>query len=113
MTAVGIFFVLILIALGAIINDHYTRLTKMNWVPQLDMWRRAGSPLDPVGDALGELGRADMPYNAIAAVLGGLGKGLELAFVPIGAVLSGVGKGLELVFKPIGAALSLVGGAKN
>jgi hypothetical protein len=113
MTAFGLFFVLVLIALGAIINDHYSRLTKMNWMPQPEMWRRAGSPLDPIGDALGELGRADMPYNAIAAVLGGIGKVSEMVFAPIGAVLSGVGKGLELVFKPIGAALSLVGGAKN
>ena len=113
MTAFGLFFVLVLIALVAIINDHYSRLTKMNWMPQPDMWRRAGSPLDPVGDALGELGRAEMPYNGVAAVLGVIGKVSEMAFAPIGAVLNAIGKGLELVFKPIGAALSLVGGAKN
>lgn len=113
MTAFGLFFVLVLIALVAIINDHYTRLTRMNWMPQPEMWRRAASPLDPVGAALGELGRADMPYNAVAAVLGGVAKVSEMAFAPIGAALSGIGKGLELLFKPIGAALSLVGGAKS
>ena len=113
MTAFGFFFALVLIALGAIINDHCSRLTKMNWMPQPEMWRRAGSPRDPIGDARGDWGRADMPYHAIAAVPGGIGKVSEMAFAPIKAVLSGIGKGLKLVVKPIGAALSHAGGAKN
>ena len=45
----------------------------MNWGPPLVMPRRGGLVLDLVGAALGELGNADIPYKAVAAVLGGIG----------------------------------------
>ncbi len=111
MTSFGILFVLILVVLVAFLLDHYSRLKKMGWAPEL--MREGRSALDPVGSALGELGRADMPYNAVAAVFGAIGKASEMLYAPIGAGLSGLGKALEMVFAPIGAVLGMVAGAKR
>jgi len=110
MTSFGILFVLILIALAAVMADHYSQLRKQGWMP--DHFKNR-SALDPVGSALGELGRADLPYKAFTAVFGAIGKASELLYAPIGAALSAVGKGLELVFAPIGAVLGMIGGAKR
>jgi hypothetical protein len=111
MTSFGILFAFIMIALAAIMLDHYSRLKKYGWAPQDAHPGR--SALDPVGSALGELGRADMPHKAFAAVFGGIGKASEMLYAPIGAGLSGVGKALEMVFAPIGAVLGMIGGAKR
>jgi len=110
MTSFGILFVLILIALLAVMADHYSRLKNIGWMPEVF---RNRSALDPVGSALGELGRADMPYKAVAALVGAIGKVSELLYAPIGAALSGLGKALELVFAPIGAVLGMIAGAKR
>ncbi len=85
MSNFGILFVLILIVLAALMADHYTRLKKVGWMPD---GRPQRSAMDPIGSALGELGRADGPYRLIAGALDVIGKGLELVFAPIGAVLS-------------------------
>jgi len=110
MTSFGVLLILILIALAAVMADQYSQLRKQGW---LSGHFHNRSVLDPVGSALGELGRADMPYKAFTAVFGAIGKASELLYAPIGAALSGVGKGLELVFKPIGAVLGMIGGAKR
>jgi hypothetical protein len=111
MTAIGILFAFVMIALVALMLDHHSRLKKFGWAPQDAHEGR--SALDPVGSALGELGRADMPHKALAAVFGGSGKGSEMLDTPIGAGLSGVGKALEMVFAPIGAVLGMIGGANR
>ncbi|HYW51365.1 MAG TPA: hypothetical protein VE861_12210 [Gemmatimonadaceae bacterium] len=109
----GVLFVLILVALGALVLDHYSRLTKMGWVPNVKEMVGGRSALDPVGAALGELGRAELPFRMVAAPLDAVGKGSELAFKPIAAGLSVVAKGSELLFKPIGMVLGLAAGAKS
>jgi hypothetical protein len=71
---------------------------------------RAGrSAPDPAGSALGELGRADMPDNALAAVFGGIGRATAM----LCAGLSGLGNGRELVFAPIGAVVGMIAGANR
>ncbi len=110
MTAFGVFYVFVLIGLGAIIVDHYSRLTKMGWMPESPEGLRGRSALDPVGGALGELGRADGLHKVIAAGLGPIAKATEMAFAPIGAGLGMVAKGTELVFNGIGAALGAMTG---
>jgi hypothetical protein len=110
MTSFGILFVFVLIALAALMGDYYSRLKKQGWMP--DVFRNR-SALDPVGSALGELGRAEMPYSALAAVFGMIGKASEMLYAPVGAALSGLGKALELVFAPIGAVLGMIAGAKR
>ncbi len=108
-----IVYVLVLVGLLALLADHYSRLQKLGWAPPVEDYKRGRSLVDPIGSALGEVGRADGAYRAIAAALGAVGKGSELLYAPIGAALGGIGKGLELIFKPIGMVLGLVGGAKG
>ena len=110
MNTFGVLFVLILIALAALMADHYSRLKKYGWMP--DHFKNR-SALDPVGSALGELGRADLPHKAFAAVFGAIGKASEMLYAPIGAALSGIGKALEMLFAPIGAVLGMIAGAKR
>ncbi|MCC7051796.1 MAG: hypothetical protein IT355_00925 [Gemmatimonadaceae bacterium] len=87
MSAIAILICLFLIVLAALLADHYGRLTKMGWAPEVEEWKRGRSQLDPLGSALGELGRADGPYKLIAALLIGIEKGLAMVFNPIGAAL--------------------------
>jgi hypothetical protein len=110
MTSFGVFCVFILIALAAIMADHYSRLKGFGWMPEGPEWMRGRSALDPVGGALGELGRAELPFKMVSAPVDALGKVTELVWAPIGAGLSMVAKGTELVFKGIGAALGAVTG---
>jgi hypothetical protein len=96
MSAMAILFVLFLIVLAALMADHYSRLEKMGWAPPIEDYKQNRSLLDPVGGALGELGRADGPFRAIAAVLGPVAKATELIYAPIGAALSAItGFGLK------------------
>ena len=106
-------YVLVLVALLALLNDHYSRLQKLGWAPPVEDYKRGRSALDPIGSALGEVGRADGAYRLVAATLGAIGKATEMVYAPIGAALNAVGKGTELIFKPIGMVLGLVGGAKG
>ena len=108
-----IFSVLILIVLAAIVPDHYSRLTRMGWVPHVKQIRRGHSPLDPVGAALGEPGRAEAPFRIFASLFDGAGKGSELLFKPIAAALRAVAGSSQLVFTPIAAVLGLVAGARR
>ncbi len=110
MSAFSVFFILILIVLAAFIGDHYSRLQKMGWAPAPEDYKKGRSLMDPVGSALGELGRAEAPYRVVAMLFDVIGKGFELVFKPIGAAFDAIGKALELVFKPIGAALSAMTG---
>jgi hypothetical protein len=110
MSAMTVFFFLILIVLGAILGDHYSRLQKMGWAPQPEEYKRGRSLADPIGSALGELGRADMPFKLVASLFDVIGTVTGMVYAPIGAALSGIGKGLELVFKPIGAVLGAMTG---
>lgn len=87
MSATSVFVCLFLIALAALMADHYSRLTKMGWAPEIEEWKRGRSLLDPAGSMLGELGRADGPYKVIAAGLSAIEKVLAMVFNPIGAVL--------------------------
>ena len=111
MSAMTILFFLIMIVLAAILGDHYSRLQKMGWAPEVEEYEKGRSLMDPIGGALGELGRADGPYNVVAAGLGAIGKVTGLVYAPIGMGLNAIGKATELVYKPIGMVLSLVGGA--
>lgn len=110
MTTFGVLFVLILIVLAALMVDHYSRLKKVGWMPE---GRADRSALDPVGSALGELGRADGVYRLAAAILGPVGKISEMIYSPIAAGFGAFGKALELVFAPIGAVLGMVAGARR
>ena len=110
MTTFGILFVLILIVLAALMADHYSRLRKVGWMPE---GRPSRSIIDPVGSALGELGRADGVYRLTASLFGAIGGFSELLYAPIGAAFGVIGKGLELVFAPIGAVLGMISGAKR
>ena len=110
MTSFGVFFVLILIAFGAIMGDHYSRLKGIGWMPQTPEWRRGRSALDPVGGILGELGRADMPHRLVSAPIGVLAKVSEMVWAPLAAGIGVVAKGTELVFNGIGAALGAITG---
>jgi hypothetical protein len=87
MSAMAILFCLFLIVLAALMAEHYGRLTKMGWAPEVEDWKRGRSMLDPLGSMLGELGRADGPYKLIAELLAGIERGLALVFNPIGAAL--------------------------
>ena len=110
MSNMTVLFFLIMIVLAAIIGDHYSRLQKMGWMPKADEDKRGRSLIDPVGSALGELGRADAPFKLIASVFDAIGKVSEFVYAPIGAALGAIGKAFELVFKPIGAALGAITG---
>ena len=110
MTTFGVLFVLILIVLAALMADHYSRLKKVGWMPK---GRADRSLMDPVGSALGELGRADGVYRLAAAILGPIGKMSEVIYGPIAAAFGAFGKALELVFAPIGTVLSVVAGARR
>ena len=111
MSAMTILFYLIMIVLAAIIGDHYSRLKQMGWAPQTEDYKKGRSLIDPIGSALGEIGRADAPYKLAAAAFGPIGTVTGLIYAPIGAGLNAVGKATELVYKPIGTVLSLIGGA--
>ncbi|MES3033416.1 MAG: hypothetical protein V4813_05400 [Gemmatimonadota bacterium] len=110
MTTFGVLFVLILIVMAALIADHYSRLKKVGWMPE---GRPDRSAMDPIGSALGELGRADGVYRLAAAIFGPIGKFSELLYAPIAAGFGAFGKALEMVFAPIGAVLGMVAGAKR
>jgi len=113
MSAFGLLFVVILVVLLAMLGDYYSRLKKMGWAPEAPEYMRGRSLLDPVGAALGEVGRADLPYRAVAAVFDVIGKFSEMLFSPIGAVLNAIGKASEMIIKPITMVLGLVSGAKS
>ena len=108
-----VFFVLILIVLAALLGDHYSRLQKMGWAPLPEDYKKGRSLMDPVGSALGEVGRADAPYKLAAMIFGPIGKVTELVYAPIGMAFNAVGKAMELILKPIGMVLSLVAGARG
>lgn len=110
MSAITVLFVLIMIVLAALMADHYSRLAKMGWAPPVDDYRQGRSLMDPVGGALGEIGRADGLTKIIGAAFDALGTVTGLVYAPIGAGLGAIGKGLELAFKPIGAALGAMTG---
>ncbi len=110
MSAFTVLFLLIMIVLVAIIGDHYARLQKFGWAPQVEDNKKGRSLLDPAGSLLGELGRADMPYKLAAGLFDLIGKFSEFVFAPVGAALGAVGKGFELVLQPIGAALGAITG---
>ena len=93
MSAIAVFACIFLIALAALGADHYSRLTKMGWAPEVEDWKRGRSMLDPVGSMLGELGRADGPYKLIASGLSGIEMVLNMVFTPIGAGLGILGFG--------------------
>ena len=96
MSATAVFFVLFLVILAAWIADHYSRLQNMGWAPPIEDYKKGRSLMDPVGSALGEIGRADGVFKLIAAVLGPVAKGTEMIYAPIGAVLSAMtGFGLK------------------
>ena len=105
-----VLFFLILIVLAAILGDHYSRLKKMGWAPEVEPYRQGRSILDPIGGALGELGRADGPFKLIAGLFDMIAKVTEMVYAPIAALLGGIGKGMELILKPIGAVLSAMTG---
>ncbi|MDZ7632354.1 MAG: hypothetical protein U5K74_13655 [Gemmatimonadaceae bacterium] len=110
MSAMTVLFYLILIVLAALIGDHYSRLQKMGWAPQVEEYKRGRSLMDPIGSAFGELGRADAPFRLIAAAFDAIATVTGMVYAPIGAGLSAIGKVLELVFKPIGAVLGAITG---
>jgi hypothetical protein len=96
LSATAVFFVLFLVILGAWLADHYSRLQNMGWAPPVEDYKKGRSLLDPVGSALGEIGRADGVFNLIAAVLGPVAKATEMIYAAIGAVLSAItGFGLK------------------
>ena len=99
-----------MVVLAAIIGDHHSRLQKMGLAEKVDDDERGRSLLDPVGSALGELGRADKPFKLIASLLDVIGKFGEFLYAPIGTAPSAIGKAFQLVFKPIGAALGAITG---
>ena len=107
----AVLFVLFLIVLAAWLVDHYGRLQKMGWAPQAEEYKQGRSLADPIGSALGEIGRAEAPYKVAAMVFGPIGTVSGLVYAPIGAGLNALAKGTELIYKPIGMVLSLVGGA--
>ena len=113
MSAMTILFFLIMIVLAAILGDHYSRLQKMGWAPEVEEYKKGRSLMDPVGGALGEIGRADGPYKVVAACLSAIGTVTGLVYAPIGTGLNAIGKATELVYKPIGMVLSVVGGARR
>ena len=110
MSSMTVLFFMIMIALLAILGDHYARLQKMNWAPGGEDYKAGRSLLDPVGSLLGELGRADMPYSIAASVLGLIGKFSEFIWAPIGTVFGLIGTFSEMVYKPIGFALGAITG---
>lgn len=107
----AVLFILFLIVLAAMLGDHFSRLQKMGWAPQADKYKQGRSLADPIGSALGEIGRADAPYRLVAAIFGPIGTVTGMAYAPIGAGLNAIGKASELLYKPIGMLLSLVAGA--
>lgn len=109
----AVLFVLIMIVLVAFLVDHYSRLVSMGWAPAPDAMFKGRSIVDPIGAALGELGRVEAPFGWIASVFGIVGKASELLYKPIGAAFDVIGKASELAFKPIGAVLSLIAGARS
>jgi hypothetical protein len=111
MSAMTVLFFLIMIVLAAILGDHYSRLQKMGWAPEVEEYKQGRSLMDPIGGALGEVGRADLPYKVVAAGIGAVGTATGLVYAPIGMGLNAIGKATELVYKPIGMVLSLVAGA--
>jgi hypothetical protein len=113
MAAFTVFCILILIVLAAILGDHYSRLKKIGWAPQTDEYKQGRSLVDPIGSALGEIGRADAPYKLAAMIFGPIGKVTELAYAPVGMGLNAIGKVTEVVYKPIGMVLGMIGGARR
>ena len=113
MSAMAVLFVLIMIVLAAFLYDHYSRLVKMGWAPSTEEVLGGRSMVDPVGAALGELGRVEAPFGLVASAFGMIGKASEMLYAPIGAGLNAVGKLFELAFAPIGMVLSLVAGARS
>ena len=111
MSAMAVLFILFLIVLAAFLGDHFSRLQRMGWAPETDEYKQGRSLADPIGSALGEIGRADAPYKIAAAVLGPIGTVTGMVYAPIGAGLNAIGKASELLYKPIGMVLSLIGGA--
>jgi hypothetical protein len=89
MSAFTVLFVMTMIALAAILGDHYSRLSKMGWAPPVEDYRRGRSLIDPIGGLLGELGRADGVYKLIAAPLDLLTRSdlpYSLIAAPLGAI---------------------------
>jgi hypothetical protein len=110
MSSMTVLFFLILIVLLAILGDHYARLQKMGWAPEVEDYKAGRSLLDPAGSLFGELGRADMPYRIAASVFDLIGKFSEFVWAPIGTVFGLIGTFSEMAYKPIGFALGAVTG---
>jgi hypothetical protein len=110
MSAFSVFCVFVAFVLLALGWDHYSRLQKIGWAPPVEDYKQGRSLADPIGGALGEIGRADGAHNVIGWCLDMIGTATGFAYAPIGAGLNAIGKAFELVFKPIGAALGAATG---